>query len=180
MQRLMLTALLALPLFSQQTRVEKTMPATPPSADAKPDSPNVPDVIATTTQFERVVVLRFKHQAELLSTLEGAVKQNKIRNGVILSAFGSVRNYQYHTVSNRTFPSKDTFVKDPTAPADIISMGGFIMNGRVHPHITLSTPDKAMGGHLEPGTNVFTFAVVTIGVLPDALDLSRLDDKTYR
>ena len=36
------------------------------------------------------------------------------------------------------------------------------------------------GGHLEPGTNVFTFAVVTLGVLPDNLDLSRLDDKDYR
>ena len=39
---------------------------------------------------------------------------------------------------------------------------------------------KAFGGHLEPGTRVFTFAVVTLGVLPDGLDLAKLDDKDYR
>lgn len=36
------------------------------------------------------------------------------------------------------------------------------------------------GGHLEPGASVFTLGIVTPGVLPDAIDLSRLDDTTYR
>ena len=72
------------------------------------------------------------------------------------------------------------FVKDPTAPADLISMNGYIINGTIHAHMTLANPEKAFGGHLEPGTNVFTFAIVTIGVLNDEVDLSRVDDKTYR
>jgi predicted DNA-binding protein with PD1-like motif len=91
-----------------------------------------------------------------------------------------VRNWQVHQVSNRTLPSKNMFVKDPSAPADIAGMSGMILNGRLHPHITLSNPDKAFGGHLEPETNVFTFCVVTIGVLPDKLDLGRMDDKNWR
>jgi predicted DNA-binding protein with PD1-like motif len=99
---------------------------------------------------------------------------------VILSAFGSVRNYHVHQVSNRTLPSKNMFVKDPTAPADILGMSGYVLNGRLHPHITLANPQKSFGGHLEPGTEVFTFAVVTVGVLPASLDLSRLDDKNFR
>ena len=45
---------------------------------------------------------------------------------------------------------------------------------------SLATPDKAFGGHLEPGTSVFTFAIITVGVLNDGADLSRVDDKTYR
>jgi predicted DNA-binding protein with PD1-like motif len=85
-----------------------------------------------------------------------------------------------HQVSNRTMPSKNMFVKDPTAPADMIGMNGYIMNGKIHAHVTLANPDKAFGGHLEPGTEVFTFAIVTVGVLPDDLDLTKLDDKTYR
>ncbi len=125
-------------------------------------------------------MLRFKYDTDLLAGLEQMVKQQKIRNGVILNGFGSVRNYQIHQVSNRTLPSKNTFVKDPTGPADIAAMSGYVLNGRLHPHITLATPDRAFGGHLEPGTNVFTFAVVTIGVLPDGLDLGKLDDKNYR
>ena len=62
----------------------------------------------------------------------------------------------------------------------ILGMSGYISQGLMHPHITLATPDRAFGGHLEPGTTVFTFAVVTIGVLKDGVDLSHLDDKSYR
>jgi hypothetical protein len=36
-----------------------------------------------------------------------------------------------------------------------------------------------IAGHLEPGTEVFTFAVVTIGVMND-VDFRHLDDKTFR
>ena len=34
--------------------------------------------------------------------------------------------------------------------------------------------------HLEAGTGVFTFAVVTVGVFKDGIDLNRVDDKNYR
>jgi predicted DNA-binding protein with PD1-like motif len=107
------------------------------------------------------------------------VKQEHIRNGVILAGIGSVRGYQVHQVSNRTFPSQDTYERNPTSPADLISMNGYIIGGRVHAHLTLATPNRLIGGHLEPGTQVFTFAIVTIGVM-NAADFSHLDDKAYR
>jgi predicted DNA-binding protein with PD1-like motif len=131
-------------------------------------------------QFDRVLIVRLKYQTDLLAGLERAVKTNHIRNAVILSGIGSVRGFHIHSVSNRTFPSKDTFVKNPTAPADLVSINGYVIDSRVHAHVTLATADKAFGGHLEPGTEVFTFAIVTIGVLNDKADLSRVDDKTYR
>jgi predicted DNA-binding protein with PD1-like motif len=71
-------------------------------------------------------------------------------------------------------------VKNPTDPADITSVNGYIIDGRVHAHITFADPDKAFGGHLEPGTSVFTFAVVTVGVFKDGIELSHMDDKNYR
>jgi predicted DNA-binding protein with PD1-like motif len=166
-----------MPAQPTQTVVTK---ATTPADDSKANSDKVPDVYAISGQFERVLVLRFKYQADLLAGLESMVKQNHIRNGVILAGAGSVRNYHIHSVSNRTFPSKNTYTKDPTAPADIVSMNGYIMNGVIHAHMTMTTADKAFGGHLESGTNVFTFAIVTVGVFGDGVDLSRIDDKTYR
>jgi uncharacterized protein len=172
--------LLALPLGAQETRREITNAAPRPADDAKPNSAAVPDVYAIPTQFERVLVLRFKFDTDLLAGMEKMVKQEKIRNAVILSGAGSVRGYQVHQVSNRDFPSKNMFVKDPTAPADLIGMNGYIMDGRIHAHVTLANPDRAFGGHLEPGTNVFTFAIVTLGVLKEGTDLSHLDDKAYR
>ena len=164
----------------QQTRREIVNAAPTPAEDAKPNSEKVPDVYAVPGRFERVLVLRFKYETDLLAGIEKMVKQEKIRNAVILAGAGSVTGYQVHQVSNRTFPSKNTFVKDPTAPADLIGMNGYIINGQIHAHMTLANPDKAFGGHLEPGTIVFTFAIVTVGVLDDGADLSRVDDKTYR
>jgi len=178
--KLILPLLFIASLAGQQTRREIVNAAPTPAEDAKPNSEKVPDVYAVPGRFERVLVLRFKYETDLLAGIEKMVKQEKIRNAVILAGAGSVTGYQVHQVSNRTFPSKNTFVKDPTAPADLIGMNGYIINGKIHAHMTLANPDKAFGGHLEPGTIVFTFAIVTVGILDDGADLSRVDDKTYR
>ena len=167
-------------LLAQESRREIVNPSPDKADDARPNSSKVPDVYAISGHFDRVVILRFKYNADLLAGIQKMVKQEGIRNAVFLSALGSVTGYQVHEVSNRSFPSKDTFVKNPTAPADVISMNGYVIDGRVHAHITLANPDRAFGGHLEPGTTVFTFAAVTLGVLSDGVDLSRIDDKTYR
>src|ERR1700678_3240756 len=159
-----LTAVLCGLFGSQQTRHEIVNASRSPEDDSKANSDKVLDVYAISGKVGRVVVLRFKFDSDLLAGIEKMVKQEKIRNAVILAGAGSVRGYQLHQVSNRTFPSKNMYEKDPTAPADLISMNGYIIDGAIHAHMTLATPEKAFGGHLEPGTNVFTFAIVTVGV----------------
>lgn len=163
---------------AQETRVEVTSPAT--EYDSKPNSDEVPDIFTIGGKFERVMIVRLKYKADLLGGLENAVRKNDIRNAVILAGTGSVTSYHYHAVSNMGFPTKNIFVKNPAAPADLVSMNGYIINGRVHAHATFTNADEAFGGHLEPGTAVFTFAIVTIGILSDSVDLSRVDDKNYR
>jgi uncharacterized protein len=165
--------------YAKETRNEVTN-ATTLAEDAKPNSDQVPEVYAIEGKFDRIAVLRFKYQADLLAGLEQMVKAKGIRNAVILAGAGSVRGYHYHVVSNRTFPSKNIHVQDPDAPADIAGMNGYVIDGRLHCHITFANADKAFGGHLEPGTSVFTFAAVTLGVLGDGVDFTHLDDKTYR
>lgn len=173
-------ALISCTISAQETHHEIVNRAPNAADDLKPNSNSVPDVYAITGRFDRIVILRFKYDTDLLAGMEKIVKQQNIRNAVILSAAGSIRGYQIHQVTNRTFPSHDTFEKNPTAPADLIGMNGYVIDGRVHAHMTLATPDKAIGGHLEPGTTVFTFAIVTLGVLNDGVNFSHLDDKTYR
>lgn len=161
------------------TRTE-VLRATTPEDDAKANSPSVPEVYVIDGSFQRVVVLRFKYQTDLLGGLEAMVKQHNIKNAVILAGIGSVRNYHVHSVSNRDFPSKNVFIKNPNDPADIVSVNGYIINGKVHAHMTLTNEHQAFGGHIEPETTVFTFAIITLGVMGDGVDFSRIDDKTYR
>ena len=160
-----------------QTEVTK---ATTPADDGKANNPLIPSATAAEGSFKRIFVFRFKYQTDLLAGFEELVRKHRIRNGVILSGIGSVRNYHIHAVNNRTFPSKNVYTKDTETPADIISINGFVIDGRVHAHLTFADSEKAFGGHLEPETHLFTFAVVTLADFSEEMYLSKFDDKTYR
>ena len=166
--------LLATPVTAQQI-----IPTAPHSADKKPNDPAVPDAYAISGQFERIVVIRVKFQTDLLAGIQAMVKKEGIKNGVILSGVGSLRGYHVHQVHNRDFPTINIFTKKPDTPVDLVGMNGYVVNGAVHAHVTLGTGDSAIAGHLEPGTEVFTYAIVTVGVM-NGTDLGRVDDKTYR
>jgi len=151
------------------------------SAKPNQDEPVTPCPAVQTTagEFSRVVIVRLKNGTDLLEGLREAVKKEGIKNAVILTGIGSLTRYHIHVVNNTTFPPGETFVKE-NIPTDIVNVNGFVFEGRVHSHITVSTDQKAIGGHLEPDTRVFTFAIITIGVLNDRCDLSRFDDYKWR
>ena len=110
-------------LLAEESRREIVNAAPTPADDAKANSDKVPDVYPIYGKIGRVVIFRFKNDADLLAGMEKMIKQEKIRNAVILSGIGSLKGYQVHQISNRDFPSKNMFVKDPTAPCDMIGMG---------------------------------------------------------
>jgi hypothetical protein len=139
----------------------------------------VPEVVTVPSEIKRLVLVRFKYNTDLLKGLQQAVKDEKIKNGVILSGVGSVTRYHVHAVSNTTLPAKLAYTQREGA-MDLIAVNGYVLGGRIHAHITMTDDQKAFGGHLHEGTSVFTFAIVTLGVLDDNLDLSRFDDSTWR
>lgn len=137
-----------------------------------------PDVVTVPTEIKRVVLIRLKYNSDMLKGLEQAVKNEKIKNAVILSAVGSVTSYHVHCVSNTTLPAKLAYTQR-AEPMDLIGMNGYVLGGRIHAHITMTNDKQAFGGHLHQGTTVFTFAIITMGVLPDDIDLSRFDDSKW-
>src|SRR5437667_1399907 len=139
----------------------------------------VPAVQTIQSPISRVIIVRLKNKTDMLEGLKQAVAREKIKNAVFISGFGSVTSYQTHVVGNTTFPPKETFTKE-SGPFDILTVSGMVLDGKVHAHITLATPTKALGGHLEPGTSVFTFATITLGILSDAADLTKVDDYNWR
>ena len=169
----------AVTLSAQETHWTTTNPSPDPAADTKSNSSSVPDAYAINGHFDRIVVIRLKNGADLLKGMMQVVKEQKIQNGVILSAIGSLRAYEVHQISNRQLPTQDTFEKNPMQPADLVSMNGYIINGRIHAHMTLATPNHVVAGHLEENNEVYTYAIVTVGVMSDT-DLQKIDDKTYR
>jgi predicted DNA-binding protein with PD1-like motif len=100
--------------------------------------------------------------------------REKIRNAAI-PAVAALTSYRVHAVSNTTLPAQNIFY-EAQGPQDLLNVNGYVMDGRVHAHIVFSDNQKGLGGHLEPGTTVFTFAIITLGVLPDGVDLTRFDE----
>jgi len=138
-----------------------------------------PDVVTVPSDIKRVIVVRLKYQTDLLKGLEDAVKNQHIKNAVILSGVGSVTSYRVHAVNNTTLPAKLAYSQHD-GPMDLIAVNGYVLGGRIHAHITMTDNQKAFGGHLHEGTKVFTFAIVTLGLLDDDIDLSRFDDDNWR
>lgn len=145
----------------------------------KPGGP-VPSPLTFSSNFQRIVIVRMTYGTDVLEALKRAVRQEKIDNAVILNGIGSLTSYHVHVVGNTTFPSKNLFMKDEEGAYDLTAVGGYVVGGRVHAHITFSDENKAMAGHLEPGTKTFTFVIVTLGVFGDEVELDRLDDKDWR
>lgn len=135
----------------------------------------ISDVHAITTEFERIEIIRMHSGTDLLTGLNEAIKKRDIKNAVILTGIGSVTDYHFHVVSDKNLPPAEEFPK-ASVPKDLISVQGYIMNGRVHAHIALSDENSVIGGHLEPGTKALTFFIVTIGVLPNDLNIEYLDN----
>jgi len=135
-------------------------------------------VTTISTQFQSVEIIRLKSGTDMLEGLIQAVEEKSIKNGVIMNGIGSVSKYRFHVVSDVNLPPAEEFPR-ANVPMDLTSVQGYILDGRVHAHITLSDENSVVGGHLEKGTEALTFIIVTVGILPDSLELNHLDSYQY-
>jgi len=139
---------------------------------------DIPDVYCVSSGFKRIDIIRMRSGTDLLEGLNSAVKEKQVKNAVILAGIGSVTDYHFHVVSDKNLPPAEEYPK-ASVPMDLIAVQGYILDGRVHAHITLSDENSVTGGHLEPGTKALTFFIVSIGVLPDDLDLGNFDNYKF-
>ena len=121
----------------------------------------------------RIVQVRASTGEDLLLALRQAVAEAGIRSGAIIGGAGSLASYHFHVVRTTNLPPGNTFIEGVGA-FDILTLTGAIADGNVHAHVTFSTPHVAMGGHLEEGCEVLTFALAVIAETPEA-DLTGWD-----
>ncbi len=113
---------------------------------------------------QRILMVRLDPGQDLLAGIVSAVEEAGITHGAILAGVGSLSTYHFHVVSTPVMPPENAFIKGE-GPYDILTVTGAILDGRVHAHVTFSDTEIAMGGHLEPGCTVLTFAMITIADL---------------
>jgi predicted DNA-binding protein with PD1-like motif len=112
----------------------------------------------------QVVVLHLDEGEDLLKSLREHVRAMGLHDAVFLTAIGTLRQARVHMVTDCGFPPTE-YIWDKTGPFEVLALQGFIANGDIHAHLTLSDQHRAFGGHLEEGTIVQHMCDLALQVL---------------
>src|SRR5512146_894064 len=72
-------------------------------------------VQSVSTRFERIEIIRMRPGTDMLEGLNQFIKEKLIKNAVILTGIGSVKDYHYHVVTDRNLPPAQEFPKASVA-----------------------------------------------------------------
>lgn len=124
-----------------------------------------------------IVVVRLASGDFLLESLQAICRRERIRNGVILTGFGSLTDLVVTGVRGPEFPPRRFYRRTRPRGVEILALSGVIADYHVHAHVVLCDRDRAFGGHLEPGCRVQSLAEIAILRL-HGVRLARLLDRT--
>ena len=114
----------------------------------------------------------------LLESIQKAIKQYDIQNGVIISGIGTFKTCRMHYITTTDIPPADA-IYTLEKPLELNSISGIIANGEPHLHISVSSGEnEAYGGHLELGSELAYLAEITILKCNDHKLVRKLDPET--
>ena len=135
-------------------------------------------MIAGGARAGRIVVVRLAYGDLLLESLQQICRTEKIRNGVILTGFGSLTDLSVTGVLGPAFPPRRFYSRKAPRGVEILAMSGVIADYHVHCHIVLCDKTRAFGGHLESGCRVLSLAEIAIMRVDGVKLARRLDPAT--
>ena len=124
------------------------------------------------------VILRLQKGELLLEGLADLCRREGIRNGVILTGFGSLYESCWSGAVTPAYPPREFFRETSTEVLEILAISGVIADYHVHAHMVLSNRERALGGHVEPGCRVFSLVELAIAKLENLKLQRQLDAVT--
>ena len=107
----------------------------------------------------RIHILRVDPGEDVLESTQRFLKEANVRQAVVLGGYGTLAAYHLHWVTHNRIPTDNAFGRGEGG-IEILGMSGLVVEGEPHIHVTLSTPDGAFGGHLEPGCIAYVLCEV--------------------
>ncbi|MEW5870171.1 MAG: PPC domain-containing DNA-binding protein [Chloroflexota bacterium] len=105
-------------------------------------------------EIGKIHLLRVDIGEDVLASVERFLSESGIQQAIVLGGYGTLTNYHLHWVTHNRLPTENTFLRGEGG-IEILSMNGLVVNGSPHIHVSLSTPQGAFGGHLEPGCRAY-------------------------
>lgn len=137
-----------------------------------------PRMIARPARPSAVTIVRLAYGDLLLESLQEICRRRRIRNGVILTGFGSLTDLSVTGVVGPGFPPRRFYNRRAPRGVEIIAMSGVIADYHVHCHVVLADRRGAFGGHLEPGCRVLSLAEIALMRVEGVRLARRLDPAT--
>lgn len=134
-------------------------------------------MVAAGARTGEIVVARLAYGDLLLESLEEICRQHRLREGVILTGFGSLTDIAVSGAVGASFPPRKFYQRTRPRGVEILAMSGVIADYHVHCHIVLSDRKQAFGGHLERGCRILSLAEMVL-MRVTGLKLARLVDET--
>lgn len=134
-------------------------------------------MVAGGARAGEIVVVRLAYGDLLLESIQEICRQHRIRDGVILTGFGSLTDIAVSGAVGASFPPRKFYQRTRPRGVEILAMSGVIANYHVHCHIVLSDRKQAFGGHLERGCRILSLAEIAL-MRVAGLKLARLVDET--
>jgi len=134
-------------------------------------------MVAGGAKAGEIVVVRLTYGELLLESIEEICRARKIRDGVILTGFGSLTDFAVSGAVGASFPPRKFYKRTKPRGVEILGMAGVIANYHVHCHLVLSDSKQAFGGHLERGCRILSLAEIVL-MRVAGVKLARLVDGT--
>jgi predicted DNA-binding protein with PD1-like motif len=118
--------------------------------------------IISSSAGSELVVLGLGPGEMLLESIQRAVAETDIRNGVVVSGIGTLKNLRMHYILHTDFPPADE-IENIVGPLELVSVSGVIADGQPHLHVVVSCKqEQVWSGHLEDGSEVAYLAEIAI------------------
>lgn len=114
----------------------------------------------------RVHALQFDPDDLLLEGIREFISESGVRDGVVVSGVGTLRDCTMHMVTTTSFPPVEVLRTFADTALELTSMQGVIADGVPHIHMNVSNSESAVGGHLEPNCTVLYLAEVVVLEVP--------------
>ena len=124
-----------------------------------------------------IVVVRLAYGDLLLESIQEICRQKRIRDGLIMTGFGSLTDIAVSGAVGASFPPRKFYQRTRPRGVEILAMSGVIADYHVHCHLVLSDRNQAFGGHLERGCRVLSLAEIAL-LRVTGVKLARLVDAT--
>jgi uncharacterized protein len=134
-------------------------------------------MVAGGARAGEVVVVRLAYGDLLLESIQEICKQRKIRDGIILTGFGSLTDIAVSGAVGASFPPRKFYKRTRPRGVEILAMAGVIADYHVHCHLVLSDRNQAFGGHLERGCRILSLAEIAL-MRVNGIKLARIVDST--